>query len=214
MKLKNLIALIVLAGMLSGCGTTLWTSSDYESTRSTIDTVAFILPHIYYVQLVHKEMWPSADSADIVSHRVANAVTQLMGATGFLPHSAVIVMAQLQDSLRLTRDGGLKYAVTPELLSVLHTAHAKYFLWVQGKAYTTPEKLKQDDLLQIEAFRTFYDLPLLYDYQWSGLRLEISLVSASGDVLWYNRNLPRDSKYDPSDIKQIRSLCETLMSAR
>jgi hypothetical protein len=116
--------------------------------------------------------------------------------------------------LRIARDGEMRCALTPELSSVLRAAGAKHFICVQGKAFTTPEKFKQNDLLQIDSFRTFFDVPLQYDYQWSGLRLEIALVSATGDVLWYNRNLARDSKFDPSDSEQIRNLCLKLLSAR
>jgi hypothetical protein len=159
-------------------------------------------------------MRPESDSAAVVSHRVAAVMTQLIGMVEFIPRSAVLVMAQVDDSLRITHDDGMKCALTPELHSVLRTACAKYFICVQGKAFTTPEKLKQDDLLQIDSFRTFFDQPLTYEYQWSGLKLEIALVSATGDVLWYNHNLARDSKYDPSDREQIRSLCLKLLSAR
>ncbi len=199
--------------MSGGCSHTAWTHRDFAAVRPLIDSVAFVSPRIKYFEKIGRGKLLNEDSAAVVSRSVGSVVTQIVGERRLIRHSASMTPVQYGDSIRISGGDGKKCVMTPALQSTMQKVHAKYFICVQGTAFTTPEKSKQNDLLQIDSFHLFFEEPLTYEYQWSGMRLEIALVdAATGDVLWYNRNAPDDTNYNPLDGEQVENLCTKLCS--
>ena len=206
-------ALIALAAMSGGCTHTAWTHRDFDALRPLIDSVAFVSPRIEYFEKIGRRKHIDEDSAAVVSRSVGSAVMQIVEERRLIRHSVSMTPVQYGDSIRISGGDEMKCVMTPALRSAMQNVHAKYFICVQGTAFTTPEKSKQNDLLQVISFHLFFEEPLTYEYQWNGLRLELALVdAATGDVLWYNRNAPDDSNYNPLDREQVESLCTKLCS--
>jgi hypothetical protein len=195
--------------------------------------VAVIFPQIEYFERRGKVLRPHPEENFVVSHNVSEAIKEIIGqGNALLPSARLIedsVIASrdtvdclsrsmkkynlIRDSLRASADEERSFTLIPELRSLGARTHTDYFVIVVGKAFETPEKSKQDDMLQLDSFSLFYDHPFEYAYQWCGLKIEIALVDArSTEVVWYNYNKEKDSNYSPFEKERVKDLCRKLMN--
>jgi len=195
-----------------GCGRSALTERGFDAAKRSIDTVVVLLPRIEYYEKVGKAKRAGPENAQAVTRLLASSIRQVINEGSFVPGCTALLRSQVCDSLHISDDNGITCPLSPALRSELLRGRAKYVLFVQGKAFTTPERSKQGDLLQIDSYHLFFGQPLLYEYQWNGLRVEAVLLDAnSNEVIWYNKNPDSDSNVDPFDGEQIRDFCRKLL---
>jgi hypothetical protein len=215
-----------------GCEHAFWVQKDFDSLRTSIDTVSIIFPQIEYLVKYGNTAKTKRGYSLFVSNNVADVVKEIIDKGTFGPHAAVVVKDSLVidqwirnydtdsleifrsiwDSVRTSHSGGKIFPLTPRVKDMFDEVSTRYIIYVTGIAYGTSNDKKFFDMIQSETFQLFYDRPDAYDYQWNGLQLHIFVVDKRSDeVLWYNYNGENDSKYDPLNKSQIYALCSKLM---
>jgi hypothetical protein len=223
-----------LSLLLASCGGSAWMSQDFNVGRVDSNKVSILPPQITGLERTGRGMLPDSTREPEMIKNVEQAAQDIINGGGFVGKSAIAIedstfrspgMARFLEKLRAAYKGYCDSmhvsdngATTPlpvlqELNYLSNRLRTRYVLFIRGTGYTTPESYKQHDLLQLDSFRLFFDHPLEYQYQWSGLMLDIALVDMkSATVLWYNRNRENESKYDPLSIDRVKDLCSKLMS--
>lgn len=235
MSLHKLIILLFLTFILSGCAHTLWIHKNFDAIKSRIDTISIVFPQVEYSVMNGKVKKTKFGYSMFISKNVADVLKDVINEGDFLPKSATITYdstiinqslpryfsnptmkyEQMRDSLQTSQGEERIFPLTPELQVLVDSVHTKYFIYVTGIAFGTTENLKRYDIVQEETFKLLYDRPFVYEYQWDGLQLLLCLVETkSKEVLWYNYNEAKHSKYNPLLKEDIKNLCLKLLNTK
>jgi hypothetical protein len=234
MNLHRYIALLLVAGLSLSCSRTASVQKSFDSVLPSVDTISILFPRIVYSEKSGAAEKAKTGHSIYVSQNIAYVLKEIIDEGRFEPKSATILydsltigqwaqtqlsnpnerFKALRDSLRVTQEGKRIFPLTPELQSLAAEGNSRFVLCVDGVAYGTTEHAKLFDMLQRETFDRFYNRPYAYDYQWSGLQVQIAVVDAqSREVLWMNSNDERDTRYDPLIKKDVRDLCLKILKA-
>ena len=232
MKSKNVCPIILLTLLIAGCSQSLWIQDDFDSIKQNIDTVSVIFPQVNYYCKGDENINKAGFSLE-VSKKVNEVLKDIIGSGKFAGKSVKIFYDSffVNNWLRNYKSGKLKsykrlssyfenssnkkiFSPESELKNSLSKIDSKYYLIVTGMAFQTDFANKNQDVQQRESFKLFFDSPMDYEFQWDGMQLEIALIAAgTNEVLWYNYNGYKDSRYNPRNKEDINNLCLKLLEA-
>jgi hypothetical protein len=235
MDTNKLLVMFFTAALLSSCSQTLWINKNLNSIKPNINKVTIIFPEIEFREKTGEATEIKPAHSVFVSKTVAEAFKETIDEGNFIPKYAItycdtplvgkwiqnhfstasVKYKQMKDSVRLSQNSTKIIPVNQELRSLLDKANSDYVMIITGLAYGTSNQTKQHDILQLQTFELLYDHAFPYNYQWSGLELQISLVDAkSMEVLWYNYNDENASKYNPFKKEDVKDLCLKLLKQK
>ena len=234
MKIYFAVLTLIVIYLVSGCTETVWVQKDFAKITPTIDTISIIFPQIEYVEKNGEKLKAKSGHSYFVSKQVADILKELIDSGKFVSQSANIVFdstviikwmrnnfadsktvhKQMYDSLQaLTGETRIIPAI-PELQQLAEKVRTRYFVLVTGYSFGTTETTRRFDMLQQQTFELLYDHAFAYERDWFGLSLQIILVDArSNEVLWYNYNKEKESRYDTLDKEKVKDLCLGLLTA-
>ena len=235
MNLSKSFSVLIAAFLLSSCAQTAWVHKDFDSIKPNIDTVTILFPEIEFSEIDGdvKEIKPAYSV--FVSNNVADVLKEIIDEGIFAPKYATILCDSfvvgrwiqnrysntrsqynlLRESIRSSHNDKKTMRLTPEFRSIMDNVHTEYFILVTGLAFGTSENTKREDMMQAETFELLYDHAFSYNYQWNGLQLQIALINVKTmEILWYNRNSERDSKYNPAKKEEVKDLCVKLLNPK
>jgi hypothetical protein len=228
MNIHKLIIVLFVTVLISGCSHTIWINKDYESIKPNIEKVSIIFPEIEFSEREGEAKEIRSPHSVYVSRNVAEAVKEIINEGNFASKNAAIFCdtllvgkwiqnrfsdannkyKQMQDAMKKSQGDKKILPPNEELQSLINKANDNYVIIITGLGYGTSEETKQHDMQQLETFDLMYDHAFPYNYQWSGLQLQIALVDAkSMEILWYNRNTEKNSKYNPFIKDEVKDLC-------
>jgi len=233
MKSKNVFLTILFAFLIAGCSQSLWIKDDFDSIKQNIDTVSVIFPQVNYYCKGDENINKAGYSLE-VSKKINEVLKDIIESGKFAGKSAKVFYdssfvnnwlrdyksGKLKSYKRLSSffekasDGKKIFSPESELKNSISKIDSKYYLIVTGMAFQTDFSNKNQDVQQRESFKLFFDSPMDYEIQWDGLQLEIALVeTGTNEVLWYNFNGWKDSRYNPRNKEDINTLCTKLLTA-
>jgi hypothetical protein len=232
MKLKNAFLTILFAILIAGCSQSSWIQEDFDSIKQNIETISVIFPQVNYYCKGDDNINKAGYSLE-VSKKVSEVLENIIGSGKYVGKSAKVFYDSsfVNNWLRDYKSGKLKsykrlssyfenssnkkiFSPESELKNSLSKIDSKYYIIVTGMAFQTDFVNKNQDVQQRESFKLFFDSPMDYEFQWDGMQLEIALVAAgTNEILFYNFNDYKDSRYNPRNKEDINTLCTKLLSA-
>lgn len=234
MNVHKYFAVLLVACVFSSCSRTASVQRSFDSVLPNVDTISILFPRIVYSEKSGALEKTKTGHSIYVSQNIAYVLKEIIDEGRFAPKSAVILydslmigqwaqtqlsgesarFKEMRDSLSAGREGKRVYPLAPEWQSLAEKGKSRYVLCVDGIAYGTSEHAKLFDMLQRESFDRFYNRPYAYEYQWTGLQLQIAVVDAkSREILWNLSNDERNSRYDPLKKEDVRDLCLKILKA-
>jgi hypothetical protein len=218
-----------------GCTQRSTLKQEFHTMKSGGDSITILFPHVEYSEKSGESKTAKTGYSVFVSRKVADVLKELIDKRHFISNSASVLLdssiadgwfprnyfnsvqqyKRICDSLMKSSAEKKYFPVASNLQELIDKVSTKYFVFVSGVVFGTTEETKRYDMVQAQTFKLFYDRPFVYDYQWSGLRLQIWVMEkASKEIVWYNYNDSRDTQYDPIRDREIEMLCEKLLEGK
>lgn len=222
--------LLLAVAVLTGCTNTLRTSESFNEERDAIEAIAVMPPQVTY-QVRTATSSEAAPEAELEVNAViqealerALAGTEITVAPLGLTDSLLMIDQDLAlgltraresfslaaDSLFRSKDKVVTLTVDPDVGQFADRADSDYLLFARGASYGSSGGAAARDVVVAAASLLLFGgagLP-----QQKGVQLELALVNANtAEVVWYNRNKPGESGFDPLDVESVERLCMKLL---
>jgi hypothetical protein len=226
---RSLFLLLAVA-TLARCTTTLRTSESFDQERASIEAIAVMPPEVSYQLRTATLSEMSPETAVEVNAVVQQALENVLAESRFavaplvLTDSLLAADADLAlgltraresfglaaDSLRATKHKVLTLTVDPEVGQFADQADADYLLFARGASFgSSTGASARDAVVAVASLLLFGGAGIS---QQKGIVLELALVNANtAEVVWYNRNKPGQTSFDPLDVDSIERLCTALL---
>ena len=223
-------ALILAVAVLSGCTSTLRTSESFQQERGSIESIAVMPPQVTYQVRTATTTEASPETEREVNAVILQALEQTLADTRIavaplgITDSLLAVdqdlalgltraresFGSVADSLYSTKAKVLTLTVDPEIGQFADRADSDYLLFARGTSYgSSGGATARDAVVAVASVLLFGGMAIT---QQEGLQLEFALVNANtAEVVWYNRNKPDQSGFDPLDVESVGKLCAKLL---
>ncbi len=231
MRRAPALLLLVLLVAASGCTSTVRTSERFEAEKDAIAAMAVMPPRVAHRLRTAAATVTEADAEAqaAVNAAVHEAFENVLDGTSVrlaplaLSDSAVaadpdlaLTLTRAQESfeeaadvLAETKEKVLSVEVDPEVGYFADMADSDYLLFVRGESWGSTTAAARDIAVGVASALLFGGAAIT---QQKGLVLQVALVNANtAEVVWFNRNVPQDSNFNPADVGSVERLSRDLL---